>query len=126
MKKTPPPASVTDYIAGFPPSTRKLLRQLRTLIKTSAPKANEVISYGMPGYKYYGMLIYFAGYTQHIGLYPGTKAIVHFKDRLTKYKTSKGTVQFPLDSTLPVGLVRDIVKWRVKENEMKVLMKARR
>jgi uncharacterized protein YdhG (YjbR/CyaY superfamily) len=126
MKKTPPPASVTDYIAGLPPATRKLLRQLRTLIKTSAPKADEVISYGMPGYKYHGMLLYFAGYSQHIGLYPGTKAIVHFKDRLTKYKTSKGTVQFPLDSPLPAGLVRDIVKWRVKENEVKALKKLRR
>ncbi|MBL7851607.1 MAG: DUF1801 domain-containing protein [Cyclobacteriaceae bacterium] len=119
MKKASPPATVTEYLATFPPATRTLLRQLRSIIKNAAPKAEEKISYGMPGYTYRGMLVYFAGYAQHIGFYPGPKAISHFQDRLTKYKTSKGTVQFPLDAPLPASLIRSIVRWRMKENEIK-------
>jgi uncharacterized protein YdhG (YjbR/CyaY superfamily) len=119
MKRTPAPADVAGYISAFPPSTRKLLRQVRALIRKTAPQAAEAISYGIVGYKYHGMLIYFAAFTHHIGLYPGAKAIVHFRDRLTKYKTAKGTVQFPLDSPLPAGLIRDIVRWRMRENEVK-------
>lgn len=119
MKRMSAPPDVTTYIAGFPPATRKLLRQVRSLIRKTAPKAAEGISYGIVGYKYHGMLIYFAAFTQHIGLYPGAKAIVHFRDRLTKYKTAKGTVQFRLDTPLPSGLIRDIVRWRMRENEAK-------
>ena len=119
MMRMPRPDDVPGYISGFPPPTRKLLRQVRALIKSAAPKAMEGISYGMPGYKYHGMLVYFAGYAHHIGLYPGAKAILHFRNRLIRYNTSKGTVRFPLDSPLPVGLIRDIVTWRTRENEMK-------
>ena len=73
------PKDVATYIDAFPPKTRKLLRQLRGLIKKHAPKADEGISYGMPGYKYLGMLVYFAGYEHHIGFYPGPGAIAAFK-----------------------------------------------
>jgi uncharacterized protein YdhG (YjbR/CyaY superfamily) len=110
---------VASYIAGFPPDTRKLLRQVRALIKVTAPQAEETISYGIPGYKHHGILLHFGAFARHLGLYPGTKAIVHFRGRLTKYKTTKGTIQFPLDSPLPVGLIRSIVRWRVKQNELK-------
>lgn len=120
MKRTSSTPDVATYIAGFPPATRKLLRQLRALIKKTTPHATEGISYGIVGYKYHGMLIYFAAFAHHIGLYPGAKAIAHFRGRLAKYKTAKGTVQFPLDAPLPIGLIRDIVKWRMRENEMKV------
>lgn len=119
MKRMPAAPDVDTYIAGFPPTTRRLLRQVRSLVKKTAPKATEGISYGIVGYKYHGMLIYFAAFARHIGLYPGAKAIVHFRDRLTKYKTAKGTVQFPLESPLPLGLIRDIVRWRMRENEVK-------
>lgn len=114
---------VATYIAGFPPKTRKLLRQLRGLIKKHAPKADEGISYGMPGYKYLGMLVYFAGYEHHIGFYPGPGAIAAFKKEVKGFKTSKGTIQFPLDQPLPVGLIADIVALRVSENEAKALKK---
>jgi uncharacterized protein YdhG (YjbR/CyaY superfamily) len=115
------PTDVPDYITKFPPSTRKLLRQLRSLIRSTVPKAKEGISYGMPGYKHHGMLVYFAGYARHIGFYPGPQALAHFRTRIKSYKASKGAVQFPLDSPLPAGLIRDIVKWKQKENEMKML-----
>lgn len=117
-KKTKP-KDVATYIASFPPKTRKLLRELRGVIKKHAPKADEVISYGMPGYKYLGMLVYFAGYGHHIGLYPGPGAIAAFKKELKAFKTSKGTIQFPLDQPLPAELIADIVTLRVGENESK-------
>lgn len=120
LKKVPPARDVVSYIAAFPPTTRALLRQLRALIRETAPDAEEKISYGMPGYKYHGMLFYFAGYEKHIGFYPGAQAIEHFQGRLTRYKTSKGTIQFLLDATLPIQLIRDIVKWRIRENKTKL------
>lgn len=108
---------VASYIEDFPPATRKMLRQLRSLVRKAVPKVEEKISYGMAGYKYHGMFAYFAGYAGHIGFYPGTKAIVQFRSRLTKYKTSKGTVQFPLDEPLPTGLIKDMLGWLRRERE---------
>jgi uncharacterized protein YdhG (YjbR/CyaY superfamily) len=117
------PKDVASYIASFPPKTRKLLRQLRGLIRKHAPKADEGISYGMAGYKYHGMLVYFAGYEHHIGFYPGPGAIAAFKKEIKGFKTSKGTIQFPLGELLPVQVIADIVALRVRENEAKALKK---
>lgn len=114
---------VPGYISDFPPATRKLLQELRSLIRKTVPKAEEKISYGMAGYKYQGMLCYFAGYAHHIGFYPGTGAIIKFKSRLKDYNTSKGTIQFPLDQPLPAGLVRNVLVWLKKERELKALAK---
>lgn len=121
MKAAPKPADVPAYIASFPPATRKLLRQLRSLIQKSVPGAEEKISYGMPGYKHFGMFAYFAGYKNHVGFYPGPRAIEAFQSRLARYKTSKGTVQFPLDKPLPLGLLRDMLRWMRTRNESRAL-----
>jgi len=83
----------------------------------------EVISYGMPAYKANGVLVYFAANKQHIGFYPTASPIVVFKDELTNYKTSKGTIQFPIKSGIPAALVKKIVEYRVQEDEMKALAK---
>lgn len=117
------PATVDDYIKPFPPAVRKLLAAIRKTIQTTAPKAEEVISYQMPGYKYHGMLVFFAGYKNHIGFYPGASPIVAFKKELSIYKGAKGSVQFPLDQPLPLGLITKIVKFRMKENEAKLAEK---
>jgi uncharacterized protein YdhG (YjbR/CyaY superfamily) len=112
--------TVEQYIDSFPPETKKLLRQLRRIIRKTAPKAEEVISYGMPGYKLNGMLVWFAGYKNHIGFYPkGDSAIKAFQKPLNVYKTSKGTIQLPLNEALPEKLLVDIIKFRIKENEEK-------
>lgn len=121
MKAAPKPADVPAYIALSPPATRKLLRQLRSLIQKSVPGAEEKISYGMPGYKHFGMFAYFAGYKNHVGFYPGPRAIEAFQSRLARYKTSKGTVQFPLDKPLPQGLLRDMLRWMRTRNEARAL-----
>lgn len=108
-------ATVAAYIASAPRASQPLLRQLRRLVRTAAPKAEERISYGMPYYAYHGRLVYFAGYAHHIGLYmlPSSKA---FRKSLAKYRTSKATARFPIGRPLPVALVKKLVRARVKEN----------
>jgi uncharacterized protein YdhG (YjbR/CyaY superfamily) len=110
---------IDKYISGFPETTQKLLNQLRETIIKAAPEAEEVISYQMPAYKYYGILVYFAAYKNHIGFYPTGSGIANFKNELSIYKGSKGTVQFPLDQHLPIELITKIVEFRVKENFVK-------
>lgn len=119
MINTAPP-NVDLYIAQFSPSTKELLEQLRHTIKNAAPEAEEVISYQMPAYKFHGILVYFAGYKNHIGFYPTGNGIENFKNELTPYKYSKGTVQFPLDQPLPLELIAEIVKFRVIQNLEKI------
>lgn len=108
--------SVDDYVSCFPEETQELMQQLRTLIKKTAPKAEECISYNIPAYKLNGMLVYFAGYKTHIGFYPTSSGIRVFEKELKDYKTSKGTVQFPLENGIPTALVKKIVQFRMKEN----------
>ncbi len=121
--KTIQPKNVDAYISDFPEEVQQLMKQLRATIKKAEPKAEEVISYGMAGYKYNGMLVYFAGYKNHIGFYPAPRGIEEFKKELSAYKGSKGTVQFPLDKPLPFQLITKIVKFRAKENLEKTKLK---
>ncbi|MCW3092167.1 MAG: hypothetical protein JWP81_3236 [Ferruginibacter sp.] len=118
--------NIDEYIAGFPEQTRKLLEQLRATIKKAAPEAEEIISYQMPAYKYHGMLVYFAGYKNHIGFYPTGSGIQQFKRELSVYKGSKGAVQFPLDKALPLQLVSKMVAFRIKDNLEKEAIKAKK
>ncbi len=92
------------------------MEKVRATIKKAAPRAEEAIKYQIPTFVLNGNLIHFAGYKNHIGLYPGSKAIEEFKDELSGYKISKGTVQFPLDKPMPVGLITKITKFCVKRN----------
>jgi uncharacterized protein YdhG (YjbR/CyaY superfamily) len=121
MKEKSAVAKNTDeYIAAFESDIQLRLQKLRQTIIKAAPKAEEVISYQMPAYKLNGMLVYFAGYKNHIGFYPGAGGIAAFKKELSVYKGAKGSVQFPHDSPLPLGLVGKIVRFRVKQNMEKL------
>jgi uncharacterized protein YdhG (YjbR/CyaY superfamily) len=115
--------SIDDYIAGFPPATQKLLQQLRMTIRKAAPKAEETISYGIPTLKLNGNLVHFGGFKNHIGFFPSALGIEAFKKELSSYKSSKGTVQFPLDKPLPLDLVTRMVKFRILQNEEKTASK---
>lgn len=108
--------NIDAYIAEFPPDVQKKLVEIRETIRRAAPKAEETISYAIPTFKLNGSLVYFAGYARHIGFYPGADGIAAFAGDLAAYKTSKGTVQFPLDEPLPSKLITKIVKFRVKQN----------
>jgi len=107
------PNNTEEYIATFPEPVRRLLEELRQTIKSAAPQAKEVISYGMPAFKMKGVLVYFAGYEKHIGFYPTGSGIEAFKTELTPYKWSKGTVQLPLNKPLPLDLITRMVQYRV-------------
>lgn len=112
--------TIDEYIATFPKNVREVLEELRCVIRESAPKAEETISYGIPTFNLNGRhLVHFAAYKNHVGFYPTSSGIKAFKKELSPFKTSKGTVQFPLDKPIPFDLVKKIVKFRVKENEPK-------
>jgi uncharacterized protein YdhG (YjbR/CyaY superfamily) len=109
--------AVDEYIAGFPPETRKLLEEMRALIRSLAPEASETISYGIPTFDLNGKhLVHFAGFKNHVGLYPTPSGIETFKNDLEPYKAGKGSAQFPLDQPLPTDLIRRIVEFRVQES----------
>jgi uncharacterized protein YdhG (YjbR/CyaY superfamily) len=107
--------NIDDYLAAFPKEVGQKLQIIREIVHKIAPEAVEVINYNMPAFKLDGILVYFAAYKNHIGLYPGASSILFFSKDLAGHKTSKGTVQFPLDKKIPVSLVRRIVKYRVRE-----------
>ena len=109
--------SIDEYIAGFPPETQKVLEELRALIKSCAPDAIETISYAIPTLDLNGRhLVHFAGYERHVGFYPIPSGMEAFEAELKSFKRGKGSVQFPLERPLPLGLIRRIVEFRVGEN----------
>ncbi|WP_215226852.1 iron chaperone [Echinicola shivajiensis] len=108
---------IESYIRQFPDHVQGILRKIRTLIKENAPDAEELISYGMPGYKTNKKpLVYFAAYKKHIGFYATPQGHSEFKNELSKYKQGKGSVQFPLDQSIPYDLIERIVRFRISEN----------
>jgi uncharacterized protein YdhG (YjbR/CyaY superfamily) len=112
------PRNIDEYLAQFPSETKALLSQIRERILSLAPKAEEAISYGIPAFKLNGKyLIYMAGFAKHVSVYPAPRNVEPFKTLLADYKGGKGTVQFPLDKKLPVGLISKIVRYRIAENK---------
>jgi uncharacterized protein YdhG (YjbR/CyaY superfamily) len=118
-----PAKTVDDYIKTFPADVQSRMQKIRKIIKATAPKADEMISYGIAGYKYKGMLIYFAGFKDHVSVYPAPRTVEPFKKELAAYGGGKGTVQFPNDEPIPFGLVKRIVQFRLKANEEKAATK---
>jgi uncharacterized protein YdhG (YjbR/CyaY superfamily) len=111
--------TIDEYIQGFPTDVRTRLSALRSTIRQAAPQAVEKISYRMPTFYLNGNLVHFAAFERHIGFYPTPSGIARFQKELKKYKSAKGSVQFPLDEPLPLDLVAAIVKFRVAENSRK-------
>jgi uncharacterized protein YdhG (YjbR/CyaY superfamily) len=112
-------AEVDAYISLYPAPVRSKLTAVRQTVRKAAPEAEELISYRLPAYRFHGMLVYFAAFKQHIGLYPTASGVRAFKDELAGFKTSKGAIQFPLDRPLPLGLIAKIVRYRARENRSK-------
>lgn len=110
--------SVAEYIAVQPPGARSALRKVRAALRKALPTAEEVISYQIPAYKLNGrIVIYFAGWKGHYSIYPAQRRLVAaFKERLAPYEVNnKGTIRFPLSAPVPVGLIKDIAKFRARE-----------
>jgi uncharacterized protein YdhG (YjbR/CyaY superfamily) len=115
--------TVDEYISAFPKGIQVILEELRQAIREAAPDAEEVISYQMPAFRLNGVLVYFAACKNHIGFYPTSSGVAEFKEELSQYDVSKGTIRFPLDKPVPLDMVKKIVKFRVKENMDKCLSK---
>ena len=120
------PTDIDAYISGFPEAIRKLLQEIRDTIKKAAPEAEEVISYGMPAFRQKGMLVWFAAFKNHIGFYPIPSGIEAFKEELTAFKGTKGSIHFFLDKPLPVDLISRIVSFRLSENMIKESVKMKK
>ncbi len=108
--------TIDAYIGSFPKEIQKLLTQMRVTTKKVVPQAKECIKYGIPTFQVGAMnLIHFGGFADHVSFFPTSSGVSAFKKELKKYKISKGTIQFPLDQKLPLGLISKIVKFRMKE-----------
>ena len=112
-------SDIDSYISSFPEETQKILEKLRATIRKAAPEAKETINYGMPTFTLKGNLVHFAAFKNHIGFYPTPSGIESFKKELSAYEGAKGSVKFPIDKPLPLDLISEIVKFRVKETLQK-------
>ena len=108
--------TIDEYIRKFPENIQEIMQKLRKTISKSAPEAKEAISYQIPTFKLNGNLVHFAAYKNHIGFYPSPSGIEAFKNELSKYEVSKGTIKFPLNAPIPFDLIKKIVEFRVREN----------
>ena len=107
---------IDEYVAGFPDDVQKILKKIRATIRKAVPGAEEKISYGIPTFTLNGRyFIYFAGFKNHVSIYPAPRGSEEFKKELSAYKGGKGTIQFPLDKPIPFDLITRIVKFKVKE-----------
>lgn len=112
--------TVDEYIAAQSAEAQPILMKIRSIIKESSPDAVESISYGIPGYKLRGKpLIYFAAFKHHIGLYATPSGHEYFANEFSVYKQGKGSVQFPLNQPVPYDLIRRVVEYKVRENQVK-------
>lgn len=120
------PASIDEYIQAFPPEIQSILQSIRTTIRKAAPEAEEIISYRMPAFRQNGILVYFAAFKKHIGLYPPVSGDAAIEKAIAPYAGPKGNLQFPLDQPIPYGLIERIVKLRLKQNQAKSKKAARK
>ncbi len=119
IPKRNPAKTIDEYFLSYPQKTQDIMQELREFIQKEAPEATEAMGYGIPTFKLNGNLVHFGGYEHHIGFYPGSKAMQVFKQEMKQYKTSKGTVQFPIDEPLPFELIKKIVHYRIASNSSK-------
>jgi len=119
-KRSGAPKDVDEYLARVPEPARSTLNKIRAVIRSAAPpETTETISYGIPAFKYKGVLVWYAAFSDHCSLFPTAAVIEMFKKDLQGFVTSKGTLQFPTDRPLPSAVVKKIVKARVEQIESK-------
>ena len=113
------PTDIDGYVSLFPADVRAVLRDVREAIRRAAPGAEETISYQMPAFRQHGILVYFAAWKKHIGLYPPISGDKVVEKAIARYAGPKGNLQFPLDEPMPLDLIERIVKLRVKQDTEK-------
>lgn len=126
VTKRAKPATISAYIALFPPDIQEILEKIRATIHRGAPAAEETISYGIPAFRLHGILVYFAAFQKHIGLYPPVSGDASLVKALSLYAGEKGNLKFPLDQQIRYALISRIVKLRVKQNQAKARAKGKK
>ena len=116
ISKKNKPKNVSEYINAAPKDARGKLRQMRSSIRTAAPGAKESLKWGMPAFSYRRILVIYGVFKHHIGFYPTARATKVFAKKLSKFKTARGSTQFPLDKPLPLPLIRRVTAFRVQES----------
>jgi len=114
--RTTAPKSIDEYIADSPSEVRPILKKIRMTIRAAAPGAQEVISYRMPAFRLHGILVYFAAFKAHIGLYPPVSGDARLEKALSPYAGPRGNLKFPLDQPIPYPLLKRVVLLRVKQD----------
>jgi uncharacterized protein YdhG (YjbR/CyaY superfamily) len=118
--------NIDSYISQFPADVQAVLQNVREAIRQAAPEAKETISYTMPAFRGHGILVYFAAWKKHIGMYPPITGDEALESAIARYAGPKGNLQFPLDEPMPLGLIKRIVKLRVKQDSAKEAAKRKR
>src|SRR5271157_2908584 len=126
MPKPKKAKDIDGYISQFPAEVQAILQKVRTTISSAAPEAKETISYQMPAFKQHGMLVYFAAWEKHIGLYPPISGDKALAKAVARYAGPKGNLQFPLDEPIPFNLIERLVKLRVKQDTAKAAEKRKK
>jgi len=126
MAKTQKPQDIDGYFSKFPADVQAILEQVRATIRRAAPDAKEIISYQMPAFKQHGILVYFAAWKQHVGMYPPITGDKALEKAVAPYAGPKGNLQFPLDEPMPLDLIERIVKLRVKQDSEKAAAKRKK
>ena len=126
MARSPRAKDIDDYISKFPDDVQAILEKVRETIRRAAPEATETISYMMPAFRQHGILVYFAAWKKHIGLYPPISGDTALAKTVARYAGPKGNLQFPLDEPMPLDLIERIVKLRVKQDEAKAAARSKK
>jgi uncharacterized protein YdhG (YjbR/CyaY superfamily) len=126
MAKPKKAKDIDDYISQFPAEVQAVLEKVRATIRHAAPDAKEVISYMMPAFKQHGILVYFAAWEKHIGMYPPISGDKTLEKAIARYAGPKGNLQIPLDEPIPYDLIERIVKLRVKQDSEKAQAKRKK
>jgi uncharacterized protein YdhG (YjbR/CyaY superfamily) len=126
MARAPRPKDIDSYIAQFPADVQAILEKVRATIRNAAPEAEETISYTMPSFKRHGIVVHFAAWKGHIGLYPPISGDKALEKAVARYAGPKGNLQFPLDEAIPYDLIARIVKVRVKQDSERAAAGRRR
>lgn len=123
LSKSKQPLTIDGYIQTRPPAVRTILQRIRRIVRTAAPDATEVISYRMPAFKLNGIIIYFAAFKSHIGIFPPIKGDPKLVKAAAPYAGPKGNLRFLLDEPIPYGLIERVVKHRLKQVGAKMKVK---
>jgi uncharacterized protein YdhG (YjbR/CyaY superfamily) len=120
------PATIGEYIAAAPSEVQPILEKIRRIVRDAAPGAQELISYRMPAFRLSGILVYFAAFTSHVGLYPPVSGDATLEDALRPYAGPKGNLKFPLDRPIPYDLIKRVVLFRVKQASARAAARRRK